>query len=166
MSAAVTWAYKSQGEAIAEPGADRDLIDERLRAAVACALEYGDAAGMSVDVILVDDETLADLHARFLDDPSPTDVIAFDLRPRDLDLEGDSGPDAEVYVSLDCAQRVAKERGVGLLRELSLYSIHGVLHLCGWDDHSPSDRDAMRAAESAVLDRLGFEKDSLPHDVS
>lgn len=137
-----------------EPGLVADGEAER---AVEAALAHGGRAGILVDVLLVADETLADLHGRFLGDPAPTDVIAFDLG-------GGGGPEAEIYVSVDCARRVAAERGVEPARELALYLVHGALHLCGFDDHEDADRSAMRAAERAILAALGYAPDSAPHD--
>jgi probable rRNA maturation factor len=88
------------------------------------------------------------LHARFLHDPAPTDVISFELGD-------DGGPEAEIYVSVDRARVVAKERGVAVREELLLYLVHGSLHLCGLDDRTPLQCRRMRAAEAAVLASLG-----------
>ena len=46
-----------------------------------------------------------------------------------------------------------------------LYLVHGTLHLLGHDDHDDADRERMRDAESAVLERLGYARDTLPHDL-
>ncbi|MCP3918236.1 MAG: rRNA maturation RNase YbeY [bacterium] len=136
----------------------RPIEAEAVVAAVTEALAHGGRASIDVDVILVDDPTLTDLHARFLGDPTPTDVISFELG------EDGPGPAAELYVSVDCASRVAAERGVGAARELALYLVHGTLHLCGYDDHEAREREAMRAAEQAVLTKLGYPRDDAPHD--
>ena len=138
--------------------AARPLTDEAVAAAVDAALAHGGRPGIDVDVVFVDDPTLADLHARFLGDPSVTDVMSFDL--------GDDagGPSGELYVSVDRAEAVARDRGVRCARELALYLVHGALHLCGHDDHDPEERAAMRRAERAVLDALGYEPDDAPHD--
>ena len=136
----------------------RPVPDATLAAACCAALEHGGRAGLAVELILVDDPTLTELHGRFLDDPTPTDVITFDLG------EDGEGPAGELYVSVDCADRVSGARGVSLERELCLYIVHGALHLCGFDDHEPEERSAMRAAEAAVMQGLGFEADSAPHD--
>ena len=131
---------------------ERPLRDEDVVRAAEAALEHGHEHGRELSVALVSDETLAGLHGEFLDDPSPTDVMSFAL--------GDGpGPWGEVVVSVDCALRVAKERGVEPARELSLYVVHGTLHLCGFDDIEDADREAMRAAERAVLERLGLGAD-------
>lgn len=155
--------------------------------ALAAALAEGEVVGCVVHVVFVDDATLARLHGTYLGDPSETDVMTFDLRdpsgpesasassedgagddPGVSDLgsgaEPDRGPDAELYVSVDMAQRVAAERGAALDRELILYVVHGCLHLCGHDDHDDEDRAAMRAAEKRVMQRLGYSADDAPHD--
>lgn len=128
----------------------REVPDEPLIAAAEAALAEGGRAGLDVDVVLVDEAGLTDLHARFLGDPTPTDVITFDL--------GEEGgwPAAEVYVSVDCARREGVQRGLELGRELALYVVHGALHLCGLDDHTPQQRTVMRSAERRVLASLGY----------
>jgi probable rRNA maturation factor len=140
----------------------RPLAARDVRAAVEAALEHGGRAGLSVGVVLVDDATLAEIHERFLGDPAPTDVIAFDLGD-DRDEEADASVAAEIYASVDCAHRVARERGVTAARELALYVVHGALHLCGFDDRTPPKRKAMRAAEADVLRALGYADDLGPH---
>ena len=121
------------------------------------ALAHGGFRGERVDVVLVSDAALARLHGRHLADPSPTDVIAFDLS----DPYG--GVSAEIYASVERARIVARERGVAAGRELALYLVHGALHLCGHDDRKSAARRAMRAAERSVLDALGYPADPSPH---
>ena len=135
------------------------LSEERVRRAVGAALAHGGRPGAGLSVVFVDDPTLAELHARHLGDPSVTDVMSFDLG------EDGEGPAGEVYVSVDRARAVGERRGAPLERELLLYLVHGTLHLCGFDDHSPADRRRMRAAERAVLEKLGFASDPLPHEL-
>lgn len=128
----------------------RLLSDSEVRAAVAMALAHGRRPGLSVAVVFVSDPRLAELHERYLGDPTPTDVMAFDLGAPGL------GPAGEVYVSVDRARAVALARDLAPDRELALYVVHGCLHLCGYDDHRPRDRARMRAAERVVLARLGY----------
>ena len=128
---------------------DRPASDELLARAVDAALEHGGEPGREVSLALVDDPTLAELHGRFLEDPSVTDVMSFLLGE-------DEGAWGEVVVSVDRAREVAEERGLTWEREVVLYVVHGTLHLCGFDDHEDEDREAMRGAEAAVLARLGL----------
>lgn len=90
---------------------------------------------------------MASLHERYLGDPHPTDVMAFDLRddPEDAEIEG------EVVVSVDAAREQAKRLGLELGQELLRYVIHGTLHLTGYDDGTPAARRRMRRAEDRVL---------------
>ncbi|HQU09211.1 MAG TPA: rRNA maturation RNase YbeY, partial [Opitutales bacterium] len=57
----------------------------------------------------------------------------------------------EICVSADRAKIVSTERGIDFSHELSLYLIHGWLHLAGYDDLTPQDRKQMRQAEKAVM---------------
>ncbi|MEM9381776.1 MAG: rRNA maturation RNase YbeY [Planctomycetota bacterium] len=145
----VTWTLES---------GPRELDEEATRRALASALQHGGAPDLTVDVVFVDDPTLAELHGTFLDDPSPTDVITFDLRDGESAAAADpagAGADAEIYVSVDRAREVAAERGSAVADELALYVVHGALHLVGFDDRSPADQEEMRRAEAEVLARLG-----------
>lgn len=143
---------------VAWDGVRRLLPDAAVRDTVRRARAYGEREDLALSIVFVTDRALARLHGRHLGDRSTTDVITFDLSD---DLEGPTG---EIYVSAERAAQVARERRVSVKRELSLYVVHGVLHLCGYDDHAKADRAAMRAAEAEVLRSLGFEDDASPHD--
>lgn len=127
-----------------------ELSAERAREVLLAAFAHVERVPQGVVLVFVDDERLAGLHDEFLDDPSPTDVMAFDLS----DEWG--GPQSEIYVSVERARAIAPTHGVSVERELVLYVAHGALHLCGFDDHEPHDRARMRAAERCVLRGLGY----------
>lgn len=154
---AVSWS-----EAALAAGEAAPVEDARVAAALAAAAVERGVESLVVDVVFVSAAELAEMHGTFLDDPTETDVITFDLR--DEDVAGLAGPDGELYVSLDRARSEAKLRGVPLERELLLYVVHGALHLCGLDDHAEEDRAAMRAAEGRVMDLLGFAPDEGAHE--
>jgi len=90
------------------------------------------------------DKALAKLHGDFLDDPTTTDVITFEGQPA-LGVAG------EVCVSADTAATFAKTHGKKFNEELTLYVVHGWLHLAGYDDLVPAKKRRMRAAESRAL---------------
>lgn len=137
---------------------DRPLLDDDVSRAVAAALEHGGRGGEDLAVVFCDDAFLGDLHERHLGDPGATDVITFDLGD-----EGE-GPVGELYVSVERARDRAARRGVAVQRELTLYVVHGALHLCGFDDHAEAERERMRGAEARIMELLGFAPDVLPHD--
>lgn len=80
-------------------------------------------------------------------DPTPTDVITFPGDPL-MDFAG------EICVSVDHAYAFAQRKEVDFARELSLYLIHGYLHLADYDDTTPEQKQKMRRAEKKALSLL------------
>ena len=87
------------------------------------------------------------LHADFMGDPTPTDVITF---------PGDSGADlaGEICVSIDAAREYVGACAGAFQNELTLYLIHGYLHLAGYRDETREERQAMREREKICLSAL------------
>lgn len=108
-------------------------------------------------VILLDDRQITEINESYLQHQGPTDVISFDYVD-DFDETCVSKEDpftlGELYISLETAERQAKEYKKSLNEELLLYIAHGMLHLCGYDDHSEEDIKKMRQAETRVLSSL------------
>jgi probable rRNA maturation factor len=111
-----------------------------------------------VNVVVVDDEEIARLHGQFMADPSPTDVLTFDLR----DDLADGVIEGEIIVSAETARRQAQQFRVNPAEELLRYAIHGTLHLAGYDDHTAADRRRMRREENRVLLELAAGKTVAP----
>ncbi len=104
-----------------------------------------DAPPGELSIAFVDRDYIAQLHDQFMGDPSPTDVITFPPDP-DLDQAG------EIIVCPQVAMQFSKKENLAFTDELSLYLIHGYLHLCGFDDIEDSDRVLMRRAEQQALE--------------
>ena len=124
------------------PRTERAFV-ERVVAAVR---DHVGRPELEVSLLLTDDAEIARLHDEFLGDPTPTDVMSFEM---------DDG--AEVVVSVETARRVAKQNGTAMRAEVALYIVHGLLHTVGFDDKDAEQRVRMRAAERAILDRLGLD---------
>lgn len=90
-----------------------------------------------VSVAIVSDRTIARLHLEFMGIPGPTDVLTFDH--------------GEIVMSAETAALYATEYGHRLEEELALYTIHGLLHLNGFDDATPRDAARMQKVQSRVL---------------
>ena len=93
------------------------------------------------------DAKLAKLHADFLDDPTTTDVITFEGEPT-------FGVAGEICVSADTASTYSKANDRDFSEELTLYVVHGWLHLAGYDDLQPRKKRRMRAAEARAMKLL------------
>ena len=104
-----------------------------------------------LSLVLVNDATMSDLHQSFMDDPSTTDVLTF---PLDADERGRT-LSGEVYVCVPEARRRAKQRGTHVADEVLLYALHGMLHLCGFDDRTPAGFARMHRTEDRILTRIG-----------
>jgi probable rRNA maturation factor len=164
-------------------------LDESLIASVARfaleAMRVNPAAELSI--LAVTTEVMSELHERWMDEPGPTDVMAF---PMDDLVEESRRPDApdlgpallgDVVLCPEFAKAQARSAGHGLADELHLLTVHGVLHLLGYD-HGDAEqeremfglqsrllaewqearrrlavRDAQRRADSAVLGAAGLE---------
>lgn len=107
-----------------------------------------------LSIALLTEAELAAVHAAFLNDSSPTDVITFPGDPAE-DFAG------EICVSVERAQYEAAERGLSFSEELTLYLVHGWLHLAGYDDCDDCSRAQMRDGEARILHWLG-QTSSLP----
>ena len=121
---------------------DRRAITRVVHALDAGADDFrGGPPPGELSLVFLTDAALAKLHADFLGDPSTTDVITF---------EGDSalGTAGEICVSADTAAAYAKKHRRDFSAELTLYVIHGWLHLAGYDDLVPAKKRVMRRAEA------------------
>jgi probable rRNA maturation factor len=110
-----------------------------------------------ISIVILTDPELARLHADFLDDPTPTDVITFAGDPP-------SGTAGEICVSADTAAAYARTHRRDFSAELTLYLVHGWLHLAGHDDLVPAKKRAMRRAEARAL-RMLEQQDAIPRFV-
>jgi probable rRNA maturation factor len=107
-----------------------------------------------LSIAFLTDEALAGLHGRYLSDASTTDVITFGGDPA-------HGMAGEVCVSVDAAARRVGRSAEKFSREVTLYLVHGWLHLAGYDDKRLAARRRMRLAEARAM-RLLARSRALP----
>ena len=114
--------------------------------AAAARFQGGPPEG-ELSLAFLTDPALAALHANFLGDPTPTDVITFEAQPG-------MGAAGEICVSADTARAFAQAKKLDFSRELTLYIVHGWLHPAGYDDLQPAKKRQMRAAEVRAMKLL------------
>jgi len=100
-----------------------------------------------IAVIFCSDDYLLEINRKHLEHDYYTDIITFDYGEEDW-VSGD------LFISIDTVRSNAQEYGVSFLQELHRVIIHGVLHLCGYGDKSPSEAEIMRAKEDFYLSLL------------
>src|SRR6266478_4340582 len=126
---------------------DRGKMREAAKAVLA-GEGVGDA---EISLAFVDNPTIHRLNQRYLQHDEPTDVLSFPLsEPNAKRLAG------ELVIGVEVAQAQARERGHDVQQELALYVIHGLLHLCGYDDKTDEAARAMRERERHYLAELGL----------
>jgi len=91
---------------------------------------------------------ISQLHKDFFDDPTTTDCITFPIDSCETD---DFRVLGEVFVCPKTAIEYAQSKNKDPYIETSLYLVHGILHLIGYDDIDPKDRSAMRKKEKHCM---------------
>jgi probable rRNA maturation factor len=133
-----------------------------------------------LSLLLVDREVMAELNGRYLGERRPTDVLAFPIDgpspasgppggpvgprgsaavPADEDEDADPAEEdddepwllGDVVLCPGYAAEQARQAGQGLAAELELLTVHGILHLCGFDHAEPEDEQAMTARTGELL---------------
>ncbi len=124
---------------------DRELL-RRITRAVFAAECPGRSAEVSIS--FVGDGEIRPLNRDYHGSDSYTDVLAFPLERSEKKIV------ADIVVSTDTAARQASAFDTSLRHEVYLYVIHGILHICGYDDLSPVDRKVMRRKEREYLKKF------------
>lgn len=136
---------------------DRSVVESAVRVFVSL-YEIG---GAEITVSFVRSEETRRINREFRSIDEATDVLSF---PAPEYLTSHLG---DVLVNLDFAERQAEARGVSLSDEAAMLTVHGCLHLAGYDDESEDDRDDMVRRMNEVMSGAGLSPDanwhSLPH---
>ncbi len=125
------------------------LDKRRLRQLTRRVLADEGVSRAQISLAFLTDAAIHRLNKQFLEHDEPTDVITFPLSDPSASLLT-----AELVVSTETAKRTAETLGHAADDELALYVIHGLLHLCGYDDIDPKDRRVMRLRERHYLAAL------------
>jgi probable rRNA maturation factor len=147
-----------------DPFADQLDADLLFRVVERALLAEGIVGAVEVTLVIVDDEEIRALNDAHRGIDEPTDVLSFPLEDSPL-----GGPGAlsvsprfvtppevvrhlgDVVISYPRAEAQAREYGHSIRRELAFLTVHGCLHLLGYDHEEAADREAMRAREEAAL---------------
>ncbi|SDF24309.1 rRNA maturation RNase YbeY [Sporolituus thermophilus] len=123
---------------------------------------YGLSEQAEVSVVLVDDEYIRELNRQYRGKDAPTDVLSFALNEGDEPVVIDDPAEqllGDIVISLETAARQAEEFGHGSERELAYLTVHGMLHLLGYDHETEEARVEMRQEEEYILSQLGITRD-------
>jgi probable rRNA maturation factor len=111
-------------------------------------------------ITAVDEDTIAELNAKWMDKDGPTDVLAFpmdELRPGKVNEEPEEGVLGDLVLCPSVALRQAEEAvekgqaGYTVTDELDLLTVHGILHLLGYDHAEPEEHAEMFGLQARLL---------------
>jgi probable rRNA maturation factor len=108
-----------------------------------------------LSVIAVDADAMEQLHIQWMDEPGPTDVMSFpmdELRPGKDDEEPPQGLLGDIVLCPEVADKQAVTAGHTAADELHLLTVHGALHLLGYDHAEPEEEREMFALQAKLLE--------------
>jgi probable rRNA maturation factor len=112
----------------------------------------------------VDEPTIAELNAKWMEKEGSTDVLAFpmdELRPGLVNEEPEEGLLGDLVLCPDVAERQGAAAGHGKDAELRLLTVHGILHLLGYDHALPEEHKVMFGLQDQLLQEWRDDLDKL-----
>jgi probable rRNA maturation factor len=123
---------------------DKRKIRNWIRSCIAEEHQSFDTIGF----IFCSDSYLTGLNIRYLGHHSLTDILTFAYPDASPAISGD------IFISIERVKDNGERYKTGFINELHRVMIHGILHLCGYDDTSKSDKSVMRRKEDYYLSLL------------
>lgn len=139
-------------------------LEQTVRAVLRKAADvYGLTENNEVSLVFCDDAYIQNLNRDYRGKDQPTDVLSFALNEGE-EPEIVDGPAqvllGDIIISLETAARQAEEYNHSLEREVAYLTVHGMLHLLGYDHMTEEDKAEMRLEEEHVLSLLGITREA------
>lgn len=134
----------------------KDLSLTRQKSAIRrIVAEVVDEEGIGfsqMGIFFVTEKKICSLHEKFFNDPSPTDCITFPIDG--LGPVSEHAYLGDICICPQVALNIVEKKKGDPYKEITLYIIHGILHLLGYDDIGKRERQIMRRRESIHMKRL------------
>ena len=109
-----------------------------------------------VEIILVDNKKIHEINKTYRHIDKETDVISFAFYDDTVsNFEENLG---EIYISVEKAHEQSEEYNHSFKRELSFLTVHGLLHLLGYDHMKKEDEEIMFNLQNEILKSIGVER--------
>ena len=140
---------------------DMKFFDENFEKLIYTVLEKGAELqkvpeDAEISVLICDADTIHELNRDYRNVDAPTDVLSFALNEGDDDIPEEEKALGDIVINLDRAIAQAEEFGHSTEREVAYLSVHGFLHILGYDHYDPEEKKAMRTAEEDILSVCGI----------
>lgn len=138
---------------------DRILTEEmdKLNELLEFALKREKLENVEFNIIFVDSKTIHEINKTYRDVDRVTDVISFALEDNKT-IELEHRLLGDIYICIEKAEEQAKEYGHSFLRELSFLTIHGLLHLLGYDHMEKDEEEIMFQKQEDILNEFGIKR--------
>ena len=137
-------------------------IEENVRAAAEKVGELYGVENGEASVTLTNNEYIHTLDKQYRGIDRPTDVLSFALNESE-EPDVEDGPDVNVLgdlvISVERAKEQAADYGHSVKREIAFLTVHGMLHLLGYDHMEEEDRIEMEAEQRFVMEKLGIPRE-------
>jgi probable rRNA maturation factor len=137
-----------------DPPYQVDIDLDRLINVVQSALKACAVTNAELTIVITSDEVVCDLNRQYRGVDAPTDVLSFQSSPGDDDFvvnEEASSYLGDIIIAAPTAAKQAEVAGHPPGEEILLLAIHGVLHLLGFDHHTPTDKEMMWQKQNEIL---------------
>ena len=132
--------------------------DEGVRSAVElaanAALKHENAVSRFLSVVLTTDENIHEYNREYRSVDRPTDVLSFPADEGDDLLAPPDGFLGDIMISIPRAREQAKALGHSTEREILFLTVHGVLHLLGYDHMRPEDEQIMLPVQRSIVEGI------------
>ena len=122
------------------------------------AIKHQSIENTIFNIIFVDEKEIHQLNKNYRNKDSVTDVISFALEDDNTFIKTDFRVLGDIYICLKRAKEQAKEYGHSLKREICFLSIHGLLHLLGYDHMNKKDEKVMFNLQERILGEYGIKR--------
>ncbi len=137
-------------------------IEKNVRLAAEKTAELYGVPTAEVSITLTNNAYIHELNKKYRQIDRPTDVLSFALNESD-EPEVEDGPEinvlGDIIISVERAEEQAAEYGHSVRREMAFLTVHGMLHLLGYDHMEEADRLEMEAEQKYVMEQLGIPRE-------
>lgn len=146
-----------------QPSEANEMVIRKVCEAVATT--YGLTPEEELSVVLCDNAHIHQLNKAYRNIDRPTDVLSFALNEGDDEFgEEESHLLGDLIISLERTAEQAEEYGHPFERELAYLTVHGCLHILGYDHMTEEDKREMRTEEEFILGKLGYVREDAPYN--
>ena len=131
---------------------------EQLKKVIDKAIEIEKINNVEFNIIIVDNERIHKINREYRHIDKPTDVISFALEDDESFPGLETRVLGDIYISLDKVYEQSEAYGHTFFRELAFLTVHGLLHLLGYDHMELEDEKEMFSRQELILNEAGITK--------